>query len=428
MSRRRPSFQNQVVLLAVALGLPSTTAAGVLLYTYWPPGLATTVLLVLLGWWVFLTNALEARVSGALRSLANILESLRRGELIHKSTQRVEGDVLGDAYKEINHLAQTLKEQRIDETRSNYAVGDTLASLDIPVMTFDTAHRLLHANRAAGELLAMAPERLVGRKACALGLERFLAPGLDQTIDGLFTPTHRFRVQTRTLRQEGRQFLVVTLFDLSKTLREEERRAWKRLIRVMGHEVNNAMAPVVALAQALRDDLRHEPRDPDAMREKVRIIHERASALASFMRGFSTFAKLPPPALRQVRLAHLADLVEDIAGVPVAVNAGPDITVAGDEAQLAQLFQNVTTNAREAGADELTVSWERGCDGVVFRIRDNGRGLGDTENVFTPFYSTKEGGSGIGLLMARQIAEAHGGHFDLRAAEPGAEAGLYLPM
>ncbi|MEM9305340.1 MAG: ATP-binding protein [Pseudomonadota bacterium] len=421
-------FQAQLALLAAAIGLPATAIAIVFLYEYWPPGLATTASLLLIAWWALLVRTLTGKVVGALRSLANLIESLRRGELSRMATRRPEGDVLGEVYAETNRLAKAMKEDRLDETRSNYAVGDILASLDIPVMTFDAEGRLLHANRAAGELVEMAPERLVGKPAAALGLDAFLEPGLDQTVDGLFSPTHRFRVQTRPLRQEGQRALALTLVDLSKTLREEERRAWKRLIRVMGHEVNNAMAPVVALAQALADDLDKEEVDRDAARKKGRIIHERATALTGFMRGLSTFAKLPPPTLRQLRVADLATLVVDIAGIPVTVETGPDIVVAGDQGQLAQLLQNVTANAREAGADALTVSWERDSDGVLFRVRDNGRGLGDTENLFTPFFSTKKGGSGIGLLVARQVAEGHGGHFDLRpGTDGGAEAQLRLP-
>ncbi len=428
MTASRRPFQHHILLLAIAIGLPASVLAIVYVYRVLPAGLATIAALFLLTWWLILARLLVHRVVDALQALANLLESLRRGELNRMAARRPPGDVLGEVYAETNQLAAALKEDRLDETRSSYAVGDILASLDIPVMTFDGDGRLLQANRAAGELLTMAPERLVGREASELGLDRFLEPGIDETVDGLFSPTHRFRVQTRPLRQEGTPALAMTLVDLSRTLREEERRAWRRLIRVMGHEVNNAMAPIVALGQSLDRELEREAPGLARARDKSRIIHERARSLTGFMRGLSDFAKLPPATLRPLRITALADLIRDLAELPVTVHEGPDITVNADRDQLGQLFQNVTKNAREAGADELTISWERDAEGVLLSITDNGQGLSDTENLFTPFYSTKQGGSGIGLLMARQIAEGHGGDFDLvPAPNGGAEARLRLP-
>jgi signal transduction histidine kinase len=231
------------------------------------------------------------------------------------------------------------------------------------------------------------------------------------------------------------QLLVLT--DLSQTLREEERSAWQRLLRVLGHELNNSLAPIKSVAGSLADLTNRDPRPSDwqeDMNRGLEVISSRAASLARFIESYSKLARLPPPRVEPLDMGQLVQRVASLeTRLSVKVANGPRIIVRGDSAQLEQLLINLIRNAVDASLEmngTVEVGWARKDAQVIVRVKDQGAGLANTANLFVPFFTTKAAGSGIGLVLSRQIAEAHGGTLTLenRLDVRGCEARLRLPL
>jgi signal transduction histidine kinase len=219
----------------------------------------------------------------------------------------------------------------------------------------------------------------------------------------------------------------VVVADLSVPLREEELKAWQRLVRVLGHELNNSLAPIKSIAGSLTAMLKRSPRSPDwedDMRAGLEIIETRAEGLGRFMQAYARLAKLPQPTLA---LAEIGPLVRRAAALEtrltIAMKGGPDLTARVDAAQIEQVLINLFKNAVEAALETgggVHVSWKQRKSFVEILVEDDGPGIANTANLFVPFFTTKPSGSGIGLLLCRQIAENHGGTITLRNREGGA--------
>jgi signal transduction histidine kinase len=231
------------------------------------------------------------------------------------------------------------------------------------------------------------------------------------------------------------QLLVLT--DLSHALREEERQAWQRLVRVLSHEINNSLAPIQSIAGTLRALIGRTPRPADADEDLERglgVIGTRAEALSRFMRSYARMARLPAPVLAPVEVRAWVDRVAQLEKrLPIAVRPGPAITLSADGDQLDQLLINLVSNAVDASSETgggVEISWTQQGNALDLRVVDDGPGLPATANLFTPFFTTKSTGSGIGLVLSRQFAEAHGGTLTLesRGDARGSVARLRLPI
>ncbi len=296
-------------------------------------------------------------------------------------------------------------------------------------------------NRSGEKLLAQPEIRLLGRTVDELGLAACYAQpnaGNSHTIPMVFPGgAGRWSVRWGTFREGGVAHQLLVLADLSQTLREEERVAWQRLLRVLGHELNNSLAPIKSVAGSLADLLRREDQGADwrdDMQRGLGVISSRADSLARFIESYSKVARLPQPKFEPV---HIGDLVRRVARLetrlPVNIVGGPEISVQGDSAQLEQLLINLLRNAVDAAQEtegRVEAGWVQRNGQLEVWVRDEGPGLANTANLFVPFFTTKSNGSGIGLVLSRQIAEAHGGGLTLenRAHGAGCEARLRLPL
>jgi signal transduction histidine kinase len=229
--------------------------------------------------------------------------------------------------------------------------------------------------------------------------------------------------------------LVIT--DLSRALRDEERQAWQRLIRVLGHELNNSLAPIKSVAENLGSMLGREDRAPDwqeDMRSGLNVIAARTDGLARFMNAYARLAKLPPPVFQPMSVGVWIRRVVGLEPrLPVQLQAGPDTEIQADPDQLEQLLINLLHNAVDAALETgggVRVGWERQNGSIEVWVQDDGPGIPSAANLFVPFFTTKQGGSGIGLVLSRQIAEAHGGSLTLEncPTHRGSEARLRLPL
>ena len=371
-----------------------------------------------------------------LYTLANLLEALREGDYSLRGSRAQRGDAIGEVVLEINTLSRTLREQRLAVEEKSALLAKVIAALDIAVLAFDADGRLKLANPAAERLLAAASTGLIGQTAQALGLDDCLAITEVRMLERSFAGgSGRWEVRHARFRENGLPHDLLVITDLSRALREEERLAWQRLLRVLGHELNNSLAPIRSMAGTLASLTDREPL-PDDWREDVhgglRVIGDRAEALARFMSRYTQLARLPPPTPREVdfrALARRAALLEQ--RVAVAVD-GPEARLRIDPDQLEQALINLIQNASDAalgGGGHVRLAWRLHDGRLLAEVTDDGPGLPPSENLFVPFFTTKPGGSGIGLVLARQIVEAHGGSLTLenRRDARGCIAKLRLP-
>jgi nitrogen fixation/metabolism regulation signal transduction histidine kinase len=431
------AFQNRLALIALGSGLPATAIAVWFAWTYGPTAeLRFIFVVLLLGFWIGCALAVRRRLIFPLQTLANLIEAVRAGDYTLRGRRAAPGDTLGEVVREINKLGETLQRQRLESLEAIALVQTVLEELDTAVLTFDEAQRLRLINRAGAELIGRSPQSLLGRTAREIGMDELLSREGQAVASLSFGGrSGRFEVRKRSFREGGAPHTVLMISDLSRALRDEERRAWQRLIRVIGHEINNSLAPIKSLAGTLRDMLQKQPSmdDQSDVLEGLGLIGDRAGSLTKFVATYSQLARLPAPSKQPVSLnALLHRLVALDAIVGVRVTAPFETAVAADAGQLEQALINLIKNAVEAaegGAAGVEVSISRTRESAQIEVRDTGPGIANPDNLFVPFFTTKPGGSGIGLALSRQIIEAHGGTLTLenRTDRPGTIARVMLP-
>jgi two-component system, NtrC family, nitrogen regulation sensor histidine kinase NtrY len=372
-----------------------------------------------------------------LRTMTNLLAALREGDYSIRARGARPDDALGEVLLEINSLGETLRVQRLGAFEATALLRTIMAEIDVAVFTFDPDHRLRLVNAAGERLLGQPMDKLLGRRARELGLASALEANEDAPLALSFPGgAGRWGVRRSTFRERGLPHELLVLTDLSRTLREEERRAWQRLVRVLGHEMNNSLAPIKSIAGSLESLLRreHPPADwKDDAQSGLKSIASRAESLGRFMQAYARLAKLPPP---QKDYVDLGDLVRRVVSLEprlsVRLEAGPEFKIAADAAQIEQLLINLVHNAVDASLETgggVMMTWREASDCVEVIVEDEGPGIMNPTNLFVPFFTTKPEGSGIGLALSRQIAEAHGGSLSLtnRQNVRGARATLRLP-
>jgi len=397
----------------------------------------TLTVLILGCWWGF-ALAMRERVVRPLQTVSNLLSALREEDFSVRARGVRRDDPLGDVMFEVNALSETLREQRLGALEATALLRTVMEEINLAVFAFDDAQRLRLVNRAGERLLAQPIERLLGRTAAELGLADCLQGQPTRTLQMSFPGgIGRWGMRRNSFRQGGLPHQLLVLADLSQALREEERQAWQRLLRVLGHELNNSLAPIKSISGSLASLLAKErlPEDwKDDMQRGLGVIAARAEALSRFMEAYSRLARLPQPKLQPL---EIEPLVRRMAGletrVPVVLIPGAHLTIQADGDQLEQLLINLLRNAADAALETkggVTIGWAKTGALLEVRVEDDGPGLSNTANLFVPFFTTKPGGSGIGLALSRQIAEAHGGSLTLenRKQKTGCAARLRLPL
>jgi nitrogen fixation/metabolism regulation signal transduction histidine kinase len=346
----------------------------------------------------------------------------------------------------VNALGETLREQRLGALEASALLRTVMEEIDVAIFTFDNETKLRLVNRAGERLLARPLERLLGFTAAELGLGACLEGEVARTMELSFPGgSGRWGMRRGSFRQAGLPHHLVVLSDLSRALRDEERKAWQRLIRVMGHELNNSLAPIQSVAQSLESELQSLSSAPesqtgaaagllDDMRQGFGIIRSRTEALGRFMAAYSRLARLPSPKLAPVDVRDWISRVAKLeTRVKLRLEEGPDVVISGDADQLEQLLINLVHNAADAVQENggaASIGWSRQDSYLNVWVADEGPGISNPANLFVPFFTTKQGGTGIGLVLSRQIAEAHGGTLTLenRRGAKGCEARLRLPL
>jgi two-component system nitrogen regulation sensor histidine kinase NtrY len=445
-SGRRLSFERRLRLWFYLLGLPPLVLCWVLLQqrSVEPLAQAMTLLAVAAGW-AFVVSLLTEQVTRPLQTLANVVAALREDDYSFRARGGRRNDALGDLALEINALAGMLQGQRAGALEAMALVERVMRSMQSPVLAFDPRGELKLLNAAAESAFGLRTRTALGRSAAELNLHQLIDVADDDVISlGSAQQSVRWVVKRTSFRLQGVPHSLFVLSDVSAALREEERLAWERLIRVLGHEINNSLTPIKSIASSLRGrldalpDLSGESCD---FKRGLEVIENRSESLNRFLQAYRQLMGLPAPKLASVSLAALVEHVVHLeTRVAVDVGSAVDVTLQVDADHIEQALINLLRNAAEAslspdaknsGVPRVKIDWERASAEVIISIYDSGPGLTNAGNLFVPFYTTKPGGTGIGLVLAQQIAQAHRGSVQLANrtdGQSGCKAELRLPL
>jgi two-component system, NtrC family, nitrogen regulation sensor histidine kinase NtrY len=445
-SGRRLSFERRLRLGLYLLGLPMAILCWLLLRRYSVEPLEQGfVLLALVLGWMFAVSILMEQIIRPLQTLANVVAALREDDYSFRARGGQRNDAVGDLALEVNRLAAVLQGQRSGALEAMALVERVMLSMQSPVLAFDPEGRLRLLNAAGEGAFGLRAQTAIGHTAARLKLEQLLNVEDDEVISlGRGQQPARWVVKRTSFRLSGVPHTLLVLSDVSAALREEERLAWERLIRVLGHEINNSLTPIKSIAGSLRGrlsalgDVSGERAD---FERGLEVIENRSESLNRFLQAYRQLMGLPAPKLKAVALAPLVERVAQLERrVAVTVTAEADVVLQIDADQIEQALINLVRNAADAALSPDTIdrcpalveiSWQIVGAEVVVAVLDNGPGLTNAGNLFVPFYTTKPGGTGIGLVLAQQIAQAHRGSVQLANREDGhagCKADLRLPL
>lgn len=441
--RSKLVHERRIMLLALAAGLPGVLTSEIILWTGdYTAKVQWTLTLFVVGFWIAIGASVQERVASPLRTLANLLEAMREGDYSIRGRQAINEDALGEVLQQINAMGTTLQSQRLGALEATTLLRKVMEEINVAVFAFDVNRKLRLVNRAGERLLGQPVERIINADASLIGLDEYLDGDPQKTVQrGFAGNIGRWGISRAQFREGGLPLQLLVITDLTRPLREEELQAWQRLVRVLGHELNNSLTPIKSIAGSLEQMLNRTPRAEDwedDMKRGLSVISTRAESLARFMGAYARLAKLPRPERTTVDAVALVERVAKLeTRVRVVIEPGgpTPMFIQADRDQLEQVLINLIKNAAEASLEmrsadpHVTVSWNRIGTNVEIAVRDTGPGLSNTANLFVPFFTTKPGGSGIGLVLSRQIIEGHGGALTLRnvAEGNGCEARIQLP-
>ncbi len=437
----RPHARNlelSLTLLVLAGGAPAVLIALAMLWrTAMPPEIRWTLTAAALLTWSIAASVARQLVVRSLQLVANLLGALREGDYSIRGLSARSGSAMAGVMREVNDLGSTLQRQRTEAVESTALLTHVMEEIAVAVFAFDPSEHVLLVNKAGEQLLGRSEADMIGQPASAFAFDEYLSGEprrlVDRTIGGR---RGRYEVRRASFYRDGRPHHLVVMADLSQALREEEQAAWQRIVRVLSHEINNSLTPIKSIAHSVKRIIERAAgfERQEEVLQGLSLIEERSGALGRFLRAYAQLARLPKPQPKRVAMAPLISrIVELEKRLVVRLLGGPDLTVIADSDQLEQLLINLVRNAVDASLEThggVTIGWRAVGEWLEVAIDDEGKGLPDTSNLFVPFFTTKPNGSGIGLVLSRQIAEAHHGTLTLenRAGAPGCRATLRIPV
>jgi len=384
------------------------------------------------GW--FTSLRIEEAIGRSLRTATNVFDALRHHDYGLRARIDVDSGSIANLLAETNALAGHLADERSRANETSALLETIVRRVDVALLAFDESGLLRWWNPAAERVFAGVLS--TDTTAEALGIAGWLDGPNERlvVVPGHTTPA-TWDLRRGVFHREGQRYHYLLLASLQRVRREGEREAWQRLLRVIGHEVNNTLAPVSSMAATCKGMLQDD--GVSAVERVVRaldVIERRSASLGRFIAEYARLARVPEPRPAPV---ELGEVIRRIAAMDtrcaVRVIGVAETTVLADEPLLEQALVNLVRNAIDAAVTTegtVTIDWRAEDDEAHVLIADDGPGIENPENLFVPLFSTKPGGSGIGLVLARNILEAHRGDVRLvnRARGTGCIAYVTLPL
>lgn len=460
LGEKKVSVEKHLALLTfIASVIPSVALIFCLLLldvSIYVMGIVSVLLLFLI---LYCVTSVMKKAQIQFQSLHNLLDSIARGDYSFRAMSKQSSGAFSDLVATINSLANTLQKQRLHSQESQLLLQKIVDQIDVAIIAWDQNNKLRLFNPAAGKLFGFSEDG-VGEKGLERASEkvnenlRELPQSLLITNDMEVGDTQvrdleinhsrgKYRLHLEQFIAEGNTHQLLFLTDVSNILRLEEKKAWRNLVRVLSHEINNSLAPLSSLSNTLKKQVQKRERDPELAKELMdgmSIIGNRAESLAEFVQSYHKIARLPEPIRSPVKLEKVIDGMTKLFPDEAIHVQGNSVELLIDAAQIEQVLINLIKNSVEASSsyaaehgeerEPIRVEWVIDASIVVLQISDAGEGIQNPENLFTPFYTTKATGSGIGLVFCQQVIEAHGGILTIsnRQDRRGCVAVIELPL
>ncbi|PHZ83879.1 sensor histidine kinase [Paremcibacter congregatus] len=423
MQKKRP-FEAQLTLLSLIASVP------LLLLLLWVMIYADiSIWLILLtafigGILVIYTNhRIYQKSTYQFRSLSNLLDAMIQGEYSLRARSDQSDGALGELIVSINGLAARLNQQRWESVESQHLLHTVIEHIDVAIIALNEENKINFSNPAAKKLLWLDQADLNDKLMEQLTFVHNFSSGRHEAVElSLGHQQGRFNIHVEEFRDGGIQHKLLFITDVRTLLRDEERKAWQNLVRVISHEINNSLSPIASISQTLNRLIKrqgHSTENNKDLIEGLTIISERANGLRQFVDSYRKLAKLPEPKKQMVSILELLEkicvLFKDQS---IVIETEVDVQLFIDPVQFEQVLINIFKNANEAMSQTnpkgvIRVEWYNTEYFFKLVICDVGCGINNSDNLFIPFYSTKKHGSGIGLVLCRQIIEAHKGRLSI---------------
>ncbi|TQV88135.1 sensor histidine kinase [Aliikangiella coralliicola] len=422
--QKRKSFEYQLTRLSLCASVP------LLLLLLWVMIYAEiSIYLILLvapigGFVVAYTNAqIHQKSAYQFRSLSNLLDAMIQGDYTLRARAGENHGALDELVYSINGLAERLSQQRLEATESQLLVRTIVEHIDVAILALNEQNIPGLINPAAKKLFRLDGEETHPEIMQQLEWVQQFSSGHNQVVTLSFGPQRgKFNVHVEEFRESGKQHKLLFITDVRTLLRKEERKAWQSLVRVISHEINNSLTPIASISQTLGRLISREGcselTQPD-LTDGLKIISQRANGLSQFVHSYKQLAKLPEPDIQQTSVLKLIEKVASLFGEQnIHIESIDDVQLMIDPLQFEQVFINLIKNAVEAmtplnSDGVISINWNVENSFFKLSICDQGAGISNLDNLFVPFYTTKKQGSGIGLVLCRQIVEAHRGQLSL---------------
>jgi nitrogen fixation/metabolism regulation signal transduction histidine kinase len=421
------------LLLYVATGV----SFGFNLLGWFTVGLTLTIV------YTCIVIALYRLVITPFYSLTSLTEALKMEDYSLRAKSPFSQGIVAKLFNELSSLSQSLQINKSRYDQQMFLLYGLIEQLDSPAIILDQQGQLQHANPAVSRLFSVPWQTLKQSPASQLGLIKengFWRFDKDSSLN----MDKNWQIRQSEFKESNNNYQLLMLNNISQELQKNEQQAWQNIIRILNHEVRNSLTPISALSQNL---LEMPDLSAEQCQQAIQIIDNRSNNLLAFIDSYSDLAKLPEPTI------HSFDLTELLQGIAnlvqqVTINISEPLQIKADKGQLEQVLLNLIKNAKEAqlstdnssGSVEVQVFKTKLL--VVIKVLDQGCGIANSSNLFVPFYTTKETGSGIGLALSRQIITNHQGELTLtnrtdftRAADTndianstGAVATITLPL